>query len=102
MGHGRVAQSGLYVQLMLKWTKRTKKKLIFWRGNGSGREGVRGERKLLPSLYDLQRLGSRNLSSQFKVHLLDEGYAWVPTTRSFTEDFWFGEENIMREALLSL
>ena len=39
---------------------------------------------------------------RFKVYLLDKGYALVPTTRSFTEDFGFGGENLVREALPSL
>ena len=62
-----MAQSGPHIQLMLKWTKRTKgkkKSSFFWRGNNSGRERVRGERKLPPSLYDLLRSGGRNPSSQ--------------------------------------
>ena len=45
---------------------------------------------------------SESVESRFKVHLLDESYAWVLTTRSFTEDFGFGEENLVREALPSL
>ena len=85
--------------LCLNGQKEQKKKLIFWRGNGSGRERVTGERKLLHSLYDLRKSGGWNPSNQ---DLLDEGYAWVLTTRSFTEDFEFGEENLMREALPSL
>ena len=44
---------------------------------------------------------SESVETRFNVHLLDEGYAWVPTTRSFIKDFGFGEENLVREALLS-
>ena len=45
---------------------------------------------------------SEFVKPRFKVHLLDEGYTWVPTTCSFTEDFGFGEENLVREDLPSL
>ena len=32
---------------------------------------------------------SESVEPRFKVHLLDEGYVWVLTTCSFTEDFGF-------------
>ena len=65
-----MAQTRPHVQLMLKWTKREKRKekrkkiIIFSHSFGSGRERVRGERKVLPSLYDLRISGGRNPSSQ--------------------------------------
>ena len=53
---------------MLKWTKKEKRKekkiKIFSHSFYRTRERVRGERKVLHSLYDLQRSGCRNLSSQ--------------------------------------
>ena len=103
-----MVQSGPHVQLMLKWTKREKmkekkRKSDFSHSFGSGRERVRGERKKSSfSLRSTEIWWSEFVEPRFKVHLLDEGYAWVPTTRSFTEDFGFGEENLMREALPSL
>ena len=61
-----MAQSGPHVQLMLKWTKREKRKEnhIFSHSFGGGRERVRGERKVLHYLYDLRRSGGRNPLSQ--------------------------------------
>ena len=55
---------------MLKWTKKEKRKKkkkrnpLFSHSFGSGRERVRGERKVLPSLYDLRRSGGWNPLSQ--------------------------------------
>ena len=54
-------------------------------------------RETSPSLYDLRRSYGRNPSSQDLKFI----YAWVPTTHNFTEDFGFGEENLVREALPS-
>ena len=45
---------------------------------------------------------SESAKPRFKVHLLDEGYAWVPTTLNFVKDFFFGEEKLERETLTSL
>ena len=45
---------------------------------------------------------SESVEPIFKVHLLNEGYAWVPTTHNFVEDFVFGEEKLEREAPPSL
>ena len=45
---------------------------------------------------------SESVKPRFKVHLLDEGYEWVPTTLNFVEDFLFGEEKLERETLTSL
>ena len=42
---------------------------------------------------------SESVELRFKVHLLDEGYAWVPTTCNFVKDFVFREEKLVREAL---
>ena len=64
--------------------------------------GVSREKKERNSSFSLRstEIGwSESVESRFKVHLLDEGYAWVPTTRSFIEDFGFGEEKLVREAL---
>ena len=43
-----------------------------------------------------------SIEPRFKVHLLDEGYTWVPTTRNLVEDFVFGEEKLEIETLTSL
>ena len=52
---------------------------------------------------DLLYLGiTESVEPRFKVHLLDEGYAWVPTTCNFVEDFVFGEEKLERETLTSV
>ena len=62
-----MVQSGSHVQLKLKKEKIRENQNFFLPilGNyGSGRERVRGERKVLPSLYDLRRSGGRNSSSQ--------------------------------------
>ena len=78
-------------------------KTHFWRGKpvvGMSRE--REKRNFSFSLRSTEIGWSESVEQRFKVHLLDEGYAWVPTTRSFTEDFGFGEENLVREALPSL
>ena len=89
--------------LCLNGQKEQKKKLIFWRGNGSGRERMRGEEKTSSfSLRSIEIGWLESVQPKFKVHLLNEGYAWVSTTSSFTEDFGFGEENLAREALPSL
>ena len=62
---------------------------------GNGRELEREKRKTPHSLYDLRRSGGRNpLSQDFKVYLLDEGYAWILITHNFAEDFVFGEEKL--------
>ena len=37
---------------------------------------------------------SESVEPRFKVHLLDEGYVWVPTTHNFVEDFVFGEKKL--------
>ena len=55
---------------------------------------------LLSTIYEDR--WSESIEPRFKIHLLDESYAWVPTTHSFTEDFGFGEEKLVREALPSL
>ena len=61
-----MAQNGPHVQLKLKKEKRRENHIFLpILGNyGNGRERVRGERKVLPSLYDLRRLGGWNPSSQ--------------------------------------
>ena len=41
---------------------------------------------------------SESVEPRFKVHLLDEGYTWVPTTHNFVKDFVFEEEKLEREA----
>ena len=67
--------------------------------------GVSKERNEINFSFSLRstEIGwSESVKPRVKVHLLDEGYAWVPTTRSFTEDFGFREENLVREALPSL
>ena len=66
--------------------------------------GVR-ERNEINSSFSLRstEIGwSESVKPRFKVHLLDEGYTWVPTTLSFIEDFGFGEEKLVRETLTSL
>ena len=94
------------VPLKLRETKKGKKKKkesSFWRGKPA--IGVSRERREKISIFSLQftEIGwSEFVEPRFKVHLLDEGYAWVPTTCSFIEDFGFIEENIVREALPSL
>ena len=45
---------------------------------------------------------SESVKPRFKVHLLDEGYAWVRTTLNFVKDFLFGEEKLEKETLTSL
>ena len=62
----------------------------------------RDEKNFSFSLRSTEIGWSESVEPRFKVHLLDEGYTWVPTTCSFTEDFGFGEENLVREALPSL
>ena len=66
---------------------------------GSGCE--RGVKSSSFSLLSTEIRWSESVEPRFKVHLLDEGYAWESTTRSFTEDFGFGEEKLMRETLPS-
>ena len=62
----------------------------------------RDERNFFFSLRSTEIGWSESIEPRFKVHLLEEGYVWVPTTCSFTKDFGFGEENLVREALPSL
>ena len=62
----------------------------------------RDEKNFSFSLRSTEIGWSESVEPRFKVHLFDEGYTWVPTTCSFTEDFGFGEENLVREALPSL
>ena len=62
----------------------------------------RDERNFSFSLLSTEIRWSESIEPRLKVHLLDEGYAWVPTTCSFIENFGFGEENLVREALPSL
>ena len=88
---------------MDKKNKRKKKAHFFGGETAVGvRESERGEKTSSFSLRSTKIGWSESIEPRFKVHLLDEGYAWVPTTRSFTEDFGFGEENLVREALPSL
>ena len=84
---------------MLKVTKNKGRKLIFLEENGSeGRSEIEGENlHLLSTIYGDRVVEIRR--AKIKVHQLDEGYAWVPTTHSVTEDFGFGEEKLVREAL---
>ena len=51
----------------------------------------REERNFSFSLRSTEIGWSKSIEPRFKVHLLDEGYVWVPTTCSFTGDFGFGE-----------
>ena len=51
----------------------------------------REKRNFSFSLRSTEIRWSESVEARFKVHLLDEGYVWVPTTCSFTEDFRFGE-----------
>ena len=44
--------------------KKKEENKVFSHSFGSGRKRVRGEKKLPPSLYDLQRSGGQNPSSQ--------------------------------------
>ena len=79
-----------------------KKKSDFSHSFSSGHESERGEKKSSFSLRSTKIGWSKSVEPRFKVYLLDEGYAWVRTTYSFTEDFGFGEEKLVREALPSL
>ena len=88
---------------MLKETKKKEKEMLIFGGEpavGGFRE--REKRNFSFSLQSTEIGWSESVKPRFKVHLLDEGYAWVPTTCSFTKDFGFGEENLVREALPSL
>ena len=78
--------------------KRQKKGSFFEGKTDSGRV-ERDERNFSFSLLSTETGWSESVEPRFKVHLLDEGYAWVPPTCSFTEDFGFGKENLVREAL---
>ena len=62
----------------------------------------RNERKSFFSVRSMEIGWSEFVELRFKVHLLNEGYAWVPTTRNFVEDFVFREEKLERETLTSL
>ena len=65
--------------------------------------GVSRERKERNSSLRSMEIGCLEfVEARFKVHLLDECYAWVPTTHNLVEDFLFGEEKLVREALHSL
>ena len=100
MGHGSMERSGLRVQLKLR-EKKKKRNAHFWRGTDSGLSRERREKISTFSLRSMEIGWSEFVEPRFKVHLLDEGYAWVPTTHSFIKDFGFGEENLVREALPS-
>ena len=70
---------------------------------GSGCELERERRETPHSLNDIWKLGGRSPSSQdLKFIYSKGGYAWVPTTSNFFEDFVFGEEKLERETLTSL
>ena len=45
---------------------------------------------------------SESVKPRFKVHLLDEGYTWLPTPLNFVKDFLSGEEKLERETLTSI
>ena len=62
----------------------------------------RKERNSFFSLRSTEIGWSEFVEPRFKVHILDEGYTWVPTTRNFVEDFLFGEEELERKASPSL
>ena len=52
-------------------------------------EKEKGEERELPSasFFDPRSFACRNfIEPRVKVHLLDEGYVWVPKRRDFTED----------------
>ena len=79
---------GHLLNLRLSWSKRGKlgqKKPIFV----GLIERVREERKnraksFFPRSTEFRR--SKFIRPRTKVHLIDEGYAWVPKTRDFDED----------------
>ena len=50
------------------------------------RERERKERNSKFSLQSTEFRRSKFVGSRTKVHLLDEGYSWVPKTRDFTKD----------------
>ena len=58
-----------------------------------------GEKTSSFSLRSTKIGWSESVEPRFKIHLLDEGYMWVPTTRSFIEDFRL--ENLVREVIPS-
>ena len=67
--------------------------------------GMSRERNAINSSFSLRSTEikwSESVKPRFKVHLLDEGYAWVPTALNFVKDFLFGEEKLERETLTSL
>ena len=87
--------------LCLKRQKNGKKALFFFEENRSEGSEIEGENlHLLSMIYGDRVVGI--VEPRFKVHLLNEGYVWVPTTCSFTKDFGFGVEKLVREALPSL
>ena len=84
-----MARSGPRIQLTLKRETRRKDGIfshLFWE-NRQWVSREREERNFSFSLRSTKIRWSESVEPRFKVHLLDEGYAWVPTTCSFTEDF---------------
>ena len=61
-----------------------KEKIFYW-GKKTSRGRERKEIASKTSLFDLRSSIGRNLSGQ-EVHLLDEGYAWVPKIWDFAKD----------------
>ena len=60
------------------------------------RERKKKKKNLNFSLRSTEFLRSKFIGPITKVHILDEGYAWVPKTRDFTEDSSkeFGESKV--------
>ena len=73
----------------------------FWQFSAAGVSRERKERNS-SSLRSTEIGWSESVEPRFKVHLLDEGNTWVPTTCNFVKDFVFGEEKLVKEALPSL
>ena len=59
-------------------------------------------RETPPSLYDLRRSGGRNPSSQDLKFIYSTRATRGYPQHNFVEDFVFGEEKLVREALPSL
>ena len=73
-----MAQSGPHVQLKLKKEKRRENQFFFLPILGNyGSESERGEKSSSFSLRSTEIWWSEFVDPRFKVHLLDEGYAWV-------------------------
>ena len=91
--HGATWALSLKLKDILEKPNLREEELIFWWGKKKKKyereqRGRERKKENIPTFFlrSLEFCCSEFIESRVKVHLLDEGYAWVPKRRGFTED----------------